>query len=213
MDTYPLENSQKKKKKYNLWDKRFQKDNFDYDAEIKTYICPLGEILYRRKTYEYKNKQRISYWTNECKNCIAKEFCCQKKNYQIIQDYGNPSKIRMQRKMETDWVPKIYKKQSKRAELPFAHIKQNMKLHEFTTTGIKKHNPWIQTIYNWTQAKKNIWRNTNKKQLKTRKKYENTKFLKIFASHPLNKKKKLESNPIWLLYFWWFPLFWEGRFF
>ena len=130
----------RKEKKYNLWEEPFQKDNFCYDAEIETYICPLGEILYRRKTYEYKNKQRITYWTNECKNCIIKEICCNKKNYRTIQDYGNPSKIRMQRKMETDWAQKIYKKRSKTAELPFAHIKQNMKLHEFTTTGTKNTN-------------------------------------------------------------------------
>ena len=43
----------------------------------------------------------------------------------------------MQRKMETDWAQKIYKKRSKTAELPFAHIKQNMKRHEFTTTEQK----------------------------------------------------------------------------
>ena len=54
--------------------------------------------------------------------------------------YGNPSKIRMQRKMETEWAQKIYKKRSKTVELPFAHIKQNMKLHEFITTGIKNTN-------------------------------------------------------------------------
>lgn len=119
----------RKEKKYNLWENPFQKDNFTYDAEIETYICPLGEILYRRRTYEYENKQRITYWTNECKNCVMKEICCDKKNYRTIQDYGNPSKIRMQRKMETDWAQKIYKKRSKTAELPFAHIKQNMKLH------------------------------------------------------------------------------------
>ena len=50
-----------KEKKYNLWEKPFHKDNFDYDAEIETYIHPLEEILYRRRTYEYKNKQRITY--------------------------------------------------------------------------------------------------------------------------------------------------------
>ena len=66
-----------------------------------------------------------------------KEYCCQKDNYKIIQDYGNPFKIRMQRKMETDGAQKIYKKQSKTAKLQFAHIKQNMKLYEFTTTGLK----------------------------------------------------------------------------
>ena len=66
-----------------------------------------------------------------------KEICCNKKNYRIIQGYRGPSKIGMQRKMEIGCAQKIYKKQSKTAELPFAHIKQNMKLHEFTTTGIK----------------------------------------------------------------------------
>lgn len=43
-------------------------------------------------------------------------------------------------KMETDWAQKIYKKRSKTAELPFAHIKHNMKLQEFTTTGIENTN-------------------------------------------------------------------------
>ena len=74
-----------------------------------------------------------------------KEICCNKKNYRTIQDYGNPSKIRMQRKMETDWAQKIYKKRSKTAELPFAHIKQNMKLHEFKLYTIG-HN--LKRIYN-----------------------------------------------------------------
>ncbi|WP_342766060.1 transposase [Methanobrevibacter sp. V74] len=71
-----------------------------------------------------KTNKKITYWTNKCKNCVMKEICCKKKNYRTIQDYGNPSKIRMQRKMETEWAQKIYKKRSKTAELPFAHIKQ-----------------------------------------------------------------------------------------
>ena len=35
---------------------------------------------------------------------------------------------------------KNLQKTTKTVELPFAHIKQNMKLHEFTTTGIKNTN-------------------------------------------------------------------------
>ena len=46
----------KKRKKYNLWEKPFEKDNFDYDAEIETNICPLGEILYRWQIYEHKKE-------------------------------------------------------------------------------------------------------------------------------------------------------------
>ena len=110
----------RKEKKYNLWEKPFQKDNFDYDAEIETYICPLGEILYRRRTYEYKNKQRITYWTNECKNCIMKEICCNKKNYRIIQDYGNLPRLECNGK----WKQTEYKKSTKNYQKP-----QNYHLH------------------------------------------------------------------------------------
>nr|WP_296889057.1 hypothetical protein [uncultured Methanobrevibacter sp.] len=52
-----------------------------------------------------------------------KKICCNKKNNRTIQDYENPSKIRMQRKTEIDWAQKIYKKRSKTEELSFAHIK------------------------------------------------------------------------------------------
>ena len=108
MDTYPLENS-RKEKKYNLWDKPFQKDNFTYNAEIKTYVCPLGEILYRRRTYEYKNKPRITYWTNECKNCIMKEICCKKRTIKQFKTTETLPKLECNEK----WKPTGHKKSTK----------------------------------------------------------------------------------------------------
>jgi len=44
----------------------------------------------------------------------------------------------MLRKMETDWAQEIYKKRSKTAEWPFGNIKQNLKVTEFNTTGLKR---------------------------------------------------------------------------
>ena len=99
----------RKEKKYNLTEKPFFKDNFNYDNEIKTYICPLGQPLYCVKEYEYKNKPRITYWTKECKSCSVQEHCVKSQRYKTISDYGNPSKIRMQRKMETSEAQEIYK--------------------------------------------------------------------------------------------------------
>ncbi len=87
-------------KKYNKLEKPFSKYNFTYNFELGTYFCPLGEPLYRRRVYEYKNKKRITYWTKECKNCPVQEYCAKNQRYRTIEDYGNPSKIRMQRKME-----------------------------------------------------------------------------------------------------------------
>ena len=85
-----------------------------------------------------ETKTRITYWTPNCKQCPVKEFCSANKYSRTITDYGNPSKIRMQRKMETKEAQEIYKLRSQTVELPFAHIKHNMKLTEFRTTGLKK---------------------------------------------------------------------------
>ena len=135
--------------------KPFEKDNSNYDVEIEIYVCPLGEILYRRKTYEYKNKQKITYWTNKCKNCIMKEIRCNKKNYGIIQDYENPFKIKMQWKMETGGTKNLQKTIKNSRTIICTHKTK----HETPRIHHKKYKHRIQTIYNRIQPKKNIQRN------------------------------------------------------
>lgn len=39
----------RQEKKYNLTENPFSKDNFNYNAEIGTYFCPLGQPLYRQR--------------------------------------------------------------------------------------------------------------------------------------------------------------------
>ena len=96
LDGYISTRKLSRKEKSTIYGKNhFKKTISTIIQKLKAYICPLGEILYRRKTYEYKNKQRITYQTNKCKKYIMKEICCKKKNYRTIQDYENPSKIRM----------------------------------------------------------------------------------------------------------------------
>ena len=130
----------REQKKYNLSDKPFAKDNFFYDNEMMTYIRPLGQPLYKISEYTYKNKSRISHWTKECKTCPMQLFCSKGNRCRVIQDYGIPSKIRMQRKMETPEAKERYKIRSKTVERPFAHLKQNMHLTEFRTTGLQEVN-------------------------------------------------------------------------
>ncbi|WP_400254052.1 transposase [Methanobrevibacter smithii] len=130
----------REQKKYNLSDKPFAKDNFFYDNEMMTYICPLGQPLYKISEYTYKNKSRISHWTKECKTCPMQLFCSKGNRCRVIQDYKIPSKIRMQRKMETPEAKERYKIRSKTVERPFAHLKQNMHLTEFRTTGLQEVN-------------------------------------------------------------------------
>lgn len=130
----------REQKKYNLSDKPFAKDNFFYDNEMMTYIRQLGQPLYKISEYTYKNKSRISHWTKECKTCPMQLFCSKGNRCRVIQDYKIPSKIRMQRKMETPEAKERYKIRSKTVERPFAHLKQNMHLTEFRTTGLQEVN-------------------------------------------------------------------------
>ena len=60
--------------------KSFEKDNFFYNAELETYICPLGEILYRRNIQI--QKQTITYWTKECKKLHYERILLQQKELQ-----------------------------------------------------------------------------------------------------------------------------------
>ena len=180
-------------KKYNKLKKPFSKDNFTYNSELGTYFCPLGEPLYKRREYEYKNKKRITYWTKECKNCPIQEYCAKNQRYRTIEDYGNPSKIRMQRKMETEEAQKIYKLRSKTAELPFANMKQNMKLTEFRTTGLKQVNIEFK-LYTIGHNLKRIYNEINRKN--TLFFLELTKIYKKICVPLSNIKKKFNKNSI-----------------
>ncbi|WP_303737744.1 transposase [Methanobrevibacter millerae] len=64
--------------------------------------------------------------------------------------------------METGRAQKIYKKRLKTEELLFAHIKQKMKLHKFTTTGIKNTNTEFK-LYTIGHNLKRIYNEINKK--------------------------------------------------
>ena len=68
----------------------------------------------------------------------------------------------MQRKMETKEAQKIYKLRSKTAELPFANMKHNMNLTEFTTTGLKQVNNEFK-LYATGHNLKRIYNEINRK--------------------------------------------------
>ena len=57
---------------------------------------------------------------------------------------------------------KIYKLRSKTAELPFANLKQNMKLTEFATTGLKQVNTEFK-LYAIGHNLKRIYNEINRK--------------------------------------------------
>lgn len=135
ISTRKMSRNFKKRKDKN---KPFSKDNFNYESSFNAYVCPNGLILDNQNVFvDKKNKQRIVYWTNNCKFCPDREKCCGNSRYRVISDYGVPSHIRMLHKMDEDWALEIYKERSAFNEVQFAHIKYNMGFTEFKTIGLK----------------------------------------------------------------------------
>lgn len=122
----------------------------------------MGQPLYQVREYKYKNKPKIVHWAKECKFYPVQKYCVKNQQYKTIRDYENPSKIRMQRKMETPKAQEIYKLKSKTVELPFAKMK-NMHLTEFTTIGLKQVNTKFK-LYTIGHNLKRIYNETNYKK-------------------------------------------------
>lgn len=100
--------------------KGYKRSNFKYDEEKDSYICPMGEELYRlkRKGRVYANKEA-------CKNCINREKCTKAKKGREIQltenhEYMERAKKRQEENME------LYKKRQMIVEHVFGSVKRNL---------------------------------------------------------------------------------------
>ena len=81
-------------------------------------ISAFGINIISKKICEYKNKQRISYWTNEYKNFVMKEIHYNKKNYRI------PKTMEILPKLECNekWKQTGNKKSTKNNQKPDYHL-------------------------------------------------------------------------------------------
>ena len=113
-------------------------------TKMMTYICLLVNHYRKKSEYQYKNKTRITHWTKECKNCPVQEYCSKnttiQNNQRLWKNFKNKN-AKKNRKPQKPHQKKSTKIRSKKQQkLPFANMKQNMHLTEFTTTGLKKVN-------------------------------------------------------------------------
>ncbi|GAH51896.1 unnamed protein product, partial [marine sediment metagenome] len=117
--------------------KPFDKSNFQYDSEKDHYICPEGHLL----TYRYTNKheQNKVYMIREkaiCKQCPHFGVCTKSQQGRRITRLINEE---VRQKLETQYEQPesqaIYKLRQEKAELPFGHIKRNLKVDAFLLRG------------------------------------------------------------------------------
>jgi transposase len=115
----------------------FTKEDFRYNAEKDSYVCPAGnELIYRCETVELGRQIRY-YSTNECRRCEIKAKCTRNKRVRRISRWVNEEILeRMSERVRVN--PQKMKKRKELAEHPFGIMKRGMNSGYFLMRGIKK---------------------------------------------------------------------------
>lgn len=120
---------------HNQEDKPFSKSHFRYDKEKDCYICPEQNVL----PYEFTDKKRAKNYYRIakpvlCQGCVHFGKCTTNKNGRRImrlelQDF----KEKFEAQYEASKA--IYDRRKSWAELPFGHVKRNLKTDGFMLRG------------------------------------------------------------------------------
>jgi len=120
-------------------DDPFGKDKFLYDKENNQYLCPEGKVL--RYSHYSEAKGQFLYRIQGPSNCIeCKHYgkCTNNpRGRSIIRLKDEQVKEELEALYRSDRGQEIYKKRKEKAELPFGHIKGNLKAGAFLLRGLK----------------------------------------------------------------------------
>ena len=115
----------------------FAKERFTYDFKNDCYICPQGHKLTLYSTNE-KNKVYIISDKKTCLACPHYGICTKaKKGRTIARLLNEEARQRLEAQYEEPQSQEIYKLRKEKVELPFGHIKRNLKVDSFLLRGRK----------------------------------------------------------------------------
>jgi transposase len=120
-------------------EKPFSKNHFIYDKSQNCYFCPEGNRL----TYKSTNKKngKITYRIEEslkCRRCVNFGTCTNSKGGRsIIRLKNEEVKERLEALYKEPSSQEIYARRKEKVELPFGHIKRNLKVTAFLLRGLK----------------------------------------------------------------------------
>jgi len=119
--------------------KEFDKKHFTYDSEKDCYICPEGQVLkYRYENRSLRSKVYMIESSSLCKRCRHFGKCTRSRSGRKVTRLNNEE---TRAKFEAEYLKpesqKIYKLRKEKVELPFGHIKRNLKVGGFLLRGLE----------------------------------------------------------------------------
>ena len=115
----------------------FAKERFTYNLKNDCYICPKGHKLTLYSTNKKTKAYRISD-KKICPACPNYGTCTKSKKGRTIDRLLNEEvRQRLEAQYEKPQSQEIYKLRKEKVELPFGHIKRNLKVDSFLLRGLK----------------------------------------------------------------------------
>lgn len=125
-----------------VWDKSehndgtFGRSSFTFDAENNRYLCPAGKFLKPSWRTKKKNPYRYRASQYDCQACTLKSRCCPNMpNRKIDRSAHEPARDVARAIAQTD-AYKQSRKERKKVEMLFAHLKRILKLDHLRLRGL-----------------------------------------------------------------------------
>ena len=116
----------------------FDKLHFKYDKANDCYICPEGNVLGYSHTEAQKRKRIYRAGGSVCRKCkFLKECTANSRGRTITRLFHEELKLKLEAQYEQQQCQEVYKLRKQKVELPFGHIKHNLKVSGFLLRGLE----------------------------------------------------------------------------
>lgn len=115
----------------------FDRCNFKYDHDSDSYICPAGKILKCRRTNIDRRRKEYLADAAVCKKCVNFGLCTNSHSGREVTRLLKEELVqKLEKQYEQPESQKIYNLRKQKVELPFGHIKHNLKVNGFLLRGL-----------------------------------------------------------------------------
>jgi transposase len=116
-------------------DGTFSRDNFTYDHEGDVYFCPGGKMLTCKGTIVNDNQLMYRASKYDCDACALKSRCCPKESARKIPRSIHEGACDMARDIAKTETYRTSRRQRKKVEMLFAHLKRILRLDRLRLRG------------------------------------------------------------------------------
>jgi transposase len=116
----------------------FDKSNFTYDARKDCFICPEGHILKYRRTEKERRRKVYRIKRSVCSECRHFGVCTTGRIGRKVTRLLKEDLVeKLEKQYDQAESRQVYELRKQKVELPFGHLKRNLKVDAFLLRGLE----------------------------------------------------------------------------